>query len=282
MPVAGFRRVTSGSPCAFCSMLASRGAVYSRRGADFQAHDGCSCSPEPVWEHEQEPPEVVELQRQWREVTAGKSGKDALRAWRRHVESGGLARPPTAVPLTPATGVDALAAAPRSLMRPESLSSEEFSFLRQYKGTAFVNINEALRRVRGDLPRTFGFEFHRELTGEIDKVMRRSRLTSDVRVKRGIKDGRKVFGARWDGSLVGAEWTEHSYLSTSADGQIAETFGGPDGAVLDILLPRGTGAIELSDSRYEAELLAQRGLRLRVVADTGPGPGRVIEVEAIR
>lgn len=45
----GWRRVTSGRACDFCSMLASRGGVYSADSADFQAHDGCSCSAEPVW-----------------------------------------------------------------------------------------------------------------------------------------------------------------------------------------------------------------------------------------
>lgn len=45
----GWRRVTSGNPCKFCSMLASRGGVYSATTADFEAHDGCSCSAEPVW-----------------------------------------------------------------------------------------------------------------------------------------------------------------------------------------------------------------------------------------
>lgn len=47
--VRGFRRVTSGSACDFCSMLAGRGAVYSARTARFESHDGCSCSAEPVY-----------------------------------------------------------------------------------------------------------------------------------------------------------------------------------------------------------------------------------------
>lgn len=47
--VRGFRRVTSGDACKFCTMLAGRGAVYSGATATFQAHDGCSCSAEPVY-----------------------------------------------------------------------------------------------------------------------------------------------------------------------------------------------------------------------------------------
>lgn len=43
----GWRRVASGSACKFCTMLAGRGAVYSKETVDFHAHDGCSCSVAP-------------------------------------------------------------------------------------------------------------------------------------------------------------------------------------------------------------------------------------------
>lgn len=46
----GWARATSGKPCAFCAMVASRGPVYKSEGtADFEPHDGCSCSAEPVY-----------------------------------------------------------------------------------------------------------------------------------------------------------------------------------------------------------------------------------------
>jgi hypothetical protein len=45
----GYARVTSGKACQFCSMLADRGAVYSDDSVHFEAHDGCSCSAEPVY-----------------------------------------------------------------------------------------------------------------------------------------------------------------------------------------------------------------------------------------
>lgn len=46
----GWARVTSGNACAFCALLAGRGAVF--RGEDtagFDAHDGCSCTAEPSY-----------------------------------------------------------------------------------------------------------------------------------------------------------------------------------------------------------------------------------------
>lgn len=45
-----WRRVTSGNPCKFCRMLASRGAVYSADTVSFQAHNHCSCIPAPEFE----------------------------------------------------------------------------------------------------------------------------------------------------------------------------------------------------------------------------------------
>lgn len=44
-----WQRITSGSACEFCSMLADRGAVYRPDTADFPAHDNCRCSAQPVF-----------------------------------------------------------------------------------------------------------------------------------------------------------------------------------------------------------------------------------------
>lgn len=46
----GWERITSGDPCAFCALLAARGGVYrGEETADFEAHDHCSCSAEPIY-----------------------------------------------------------------------------------------------------------------------------------------------------------------------------------------------------------------------------------------
>lgn len=78
--IAGWRRVGGG--CAFCTMLISRGAVYSKDTADFQAHDRCRCSAEPLYEREPEPESVRRLQEQWGEATEGVDGPRKLLAWR--------------------------------------------------------------------------------------------------------------------------------------------------------------------------------------------------------
>lgn len=45
----GWRRVTSGRGCDFCTMLATRGGVYKATSATFESHDHCSCTAEPVY-----------------------------------------------------------------------------------------------------------------------------------------------------------------------------------------------------------------------------------------
>lgn len=45
----GYQRITSPTACAFCKMLAGRGAVYGEETVKFRAHDHCVCQSEPVW-----------------------------------------------------------------------------------------------------------------------------------------------------------------------------------------------------------------------------------------
>jgi hypothetical protein len=57
----GWARITDGDPCAFCLVLASRGAVYkTEQTAEFQAHDHCGCAAEPFYSGS-EPPRADEF-----------------------------------------------------------------------------------------------------------------------------------------------------------------------------------------------------------------------------
>ena len=94
--IVGWRRVGDGDPCAFCAMLIGRGAVYKSgrtagdaRFGGTEYHDHDRCTAEPLYEGEDEPGDVALLQDKWQEVTAGKSGEDALRAWREWWDGGG-------------------------------------------------------------------------------------------------------------------------------------------------------------------------------------------------
>lgn len=67
----GWARVTGGTPCAFCAVLASRGAAYSEDTAGFQAHDHCTCEAEPQFEGSELPPDSQRFKDLYNEVASG-------------------------------------------------------------------------------------------------------------------------------------------------------------------------------------------------------------------
>lgn len=83
----GWARAVSGRACAFCAMLASRGPVYSKNTVDFKTHDHCSCSAEPVYERGGAWPAGSERYRDlWDQSTGGRSGAEAVKAFRTALE----------------------------------------------------------------------------------------------------------------------------------------------------------------------------------------------------
>jgi hypothetical protein len=79
-------RVTSANPCAFCSLLASRGAVYrSEASASFESHAHCACVAAPAFSRaDAQATRNNPLYKQYKQATKGTSGKDAVNAWRRY------------------------------------------------------------------------------------------------------------------------------------------------------------------------------------------------------
>ena len=45
----GYMRRTRGGACRFCVMVASRGAVYTKRSSRFACHEHCFCESVPAW-----------------------------------------------------------------------------------------------------------------------------------------------------------------------------------------------------------------------------------------
>jgi len=169
--------------------------------------------------------------------------------------------------------------------------------MENYRAADFSPINKRLRGLPYQLSsiddEALGEEGFRRRIGEhielLDEVMEHSRLTDDITVIRGTSTGRGVFGDALDGDLTGFEWTEGAYVSTTANPAIAEYFT-ITGLTMNIHAPKGTGAMALSGmtgERYgkpveeEAEVLLERGLRMRVVKDSGPGIPRQLEVEVV-
>ena len=91
----GWARITDPDPCAFCAMLASRGAVYRSRGTAgaeankkfvgdgmFKFHNHDQCTARPIFDSEDPALEIAdELYERWLAVTRGASGKKMIDAW---------------------------------------------------------------------------------------------------------------------------------------------------------------------------------------------------------
>lgn len=76
--------------CAFCRMLAIRGAVFKQDTVDFRAHSGCHCMAVPVFKGQrfELSDKAKEWERLYREYAAPYSG-DQLRRFRRAVAEHG-------------------------------------------------------------------------------------------------------------------------------------------------------------------------------------------------
>lgn len=94
-PVAWARVLTGAEDCAFCVMLASRGAVYKSKATaertednPFQRyHDNCDCVAVPVYTSKNWPgkAEADALYKFWLEATDGFTQRDAINALRREL-----------------------------------------------------------------------------------------------------------------------------------------------------------------------------------------------------
>jgi len=95
----GWSRVTDSDPCAWCAMLASRGPIYKsaqtagdpRQGGN-RYHDHCGCQAWPAFTLDEPFIGLADqLYSDWRRVTSGTGGRDAVNAFRRWWESEGRA-----------------------------------------------------------------------------------------------------------------------------------------------------------------------------------------------
>ncbi|MBG0560718.1 phage minor capsid protein [Actinoplanes aureus] len=199
-------------------------------------------------------------------------------------------------------GQDALDAAARRLTdssklepRPDGWTLDKTSqsqvALGRYRGSSYREINEYLRK---------DGKFNTSMQARIDRISEAidaSPLRDDVLVFRGISGFDTILGTDWnDVDLVGVEWDDKAFASTTADRRVAEnsfSVGGNGSVVLRIIMRKGSGAVRLSDLappdrrpagiKEEAELLAGKRQRRRIVADHGIDDRgrRILDVEVI-
>lgn len=100
----GYIRVTSGAPCAFCAMLASRGPVYKSDSfsksdvrftgpGEHKVHDGCGCTIRPLYGKSSSnwTDEALKFEQIWVADAAQYSGRAAINAFARAARKAGVA-----------------------------------------------------------------------------------------------------------------------------------------------------------------------------------------------
>ena len=84
---ARWQRVTSGEPCWWCAMLASRGPVFlSEESGGFEAHDHCACEPEIVYDGSQMTDEARQYRELWDSVRDPRDSHRSRVNFRRAIE----------------------------------------------------------------------------------------------------------------------------------------------------------------------------------------------------
>ncbi|HEX3307208.1 MAG TPA: ADP-ribosyltransferase, partial [Streptosporangiaceae bacterium] len=154
-----------------------------------------------------------------------------------------------------ATGDEALQVASVSL-RTAAERKAYADYVSQYR-----YVNGELRENAGVIPLGRATAADRRLAAGLDSAMERSGLPEDIFVHR-------VGGTvEFEGGIptVGAEWTDHGYVSTST--RVKAPHRGE--VQMRILAPRGTRAVATSELDVN-EVLLDRGSRFRVVKVDGP------------
>lgn len=125
---------------------------------------------------------------------------------------------------------------------------------------------------------------HQRLADRLDAAMRplRRRLVLYRGVSGGTDLGADAFGLERGGPrrLVGREYVDRGFVSTSTDPSVARQFG--NAATLRIHVRRGVPHLDLRDLNSQKEVLLGRGLRHRVTGEEMADGRRLIDVEVFR
>lgn len=84
----GWARIPEPGCCAFCALLATRGAVYkNQQTASFKSHDHCRCHAEPIFTAYEPSAQVRQWQADYAQATRGVRGsRNQRNAWRQAFE----------------------------------------------------------------------------------------------------------------------------------------------------------------------------------------------------
>jgi hypothetical protein len=155
-------------------------------------------------------------------------------------------------------------------------SSSGKSALNAYTGSSYTTINGKLNSLPPGTKKTGSTQI-----SSIDAAMAASPpLEGDVVLYRGFSSPETVFkSGKWnDVNVAGVEWSQRSYSSTSGQLSTAQGFASYGGVVMRVIIPKDmkVRGINAKGGQHagENEIILERGLRYRVVADYGKHDNR--------
>lgn len=156
-------------------------------------------------------------------------------------------------------------------INPKLSFSEEIA-LGHYAGGGYRDINFGLRH--GGLG-----EENQDHVNAISRLMRGSTTDQEISAWRGIRSG--VLPEK---DISAGRLSDKAFVSTSLVAEHAARFAGERGVLVEVRIPKGSNALNLSrpgiGGGAEAELLLPRNTDFDVISDTGPMKGmRKIVVE---
>lgn len=302
-------RHASANACGFCRMLATRGAVYHSAALARKGHDGCHCIALPDRDGKYEPaPYVAQWERDY--AAARRAGHTDAASIARFMEAAGKQRPTPAVkaptvdtapapPTVPAMPAPAAAKTrPRTFKSsqagrawawkvwgPHTYTPSQLSAIQNYTRIGYTSINDVLRTSRGAAmnPRI----------ADLDAA-----FTAAPRVPENIAVTRQTTLAQFGMTslprpkdLIGQNFTEHGFLSTSVNKSGVNVSGMADVA-LTLTVPKGHKAIYVSGDEHgsgalsvvgggEAELILARETQFRVTKSELVSGRYIVEAEVI-
>jgi hypothetical protein len=156
-------------------------------------------------------------------------------------------------------------------MEGKGATSSQRNALYSYTGSGYDAVNSKLNSLPPGVEKTGSGTI-----SNIDAAMAASPpMEADVVLYRGFKSPHTVFSSgKWnDTNVAGMEWSQRSYSSTSGQLSTAQGFAGYGGVVMRVIVPKGmkVHGINAKGGQHgsENEIILQRGLRYRVVADYG-------------
>lgn len=152
----------------------------------------------------------------------------------------------------------------------EELSSDIQTSIKHYTNGSYNALNKALRSGQ---PMS---EAQATLAAHLDAAIRKSKISEDTTVYRGIAEPAKFFGSD---VKIGTVIVDNGFISTSKNTSTATNFGG-QGLVAKIKLPKGSSAMDVSPLSLhssEKEVLLPRGSMFKIVGVSG----KTVEIEYV-